>query len=269
MARQFLNPALVLADVLGTEPAAGGSVQFYEVGTTNEADTWSRYQQGDAYLNPNPVPLDSTGRLSVEVWGDGDYSVVVKNAEGETISDFDWRPEQAGSDELPAKESGKFLTTDGENWLLQDVRQVPDNTGMSGRLLSTDGANDIWVTAQSIVGPLIPPAPEPEWEETTDSLQLGETLLQMGTVTTSGTGGHRATATITFPITYTSTPRVFAQVATYASTSFNATGTCSVTGQSNNGATVNYDVNIDDNDGGWNITGPVTIHWFAMGKRNI
>ena len=269
MARQFLNPAPVLHDVLGIDPAFNGSLTFYEVGTTDPKDTWSRYQQGDAYLNPNPIPLDSAARSSVQIWGDGDYTVVLKDADGETVWTRDWRPEQAGSDELPAKESGKFLTTDGENWLLDDVRQVPDNTGMSGRLLSTDGANDIWVTAQSIVGPLIPPAPEPEWEETADSLQLGETLLQMGTVTTSGTGGHRATATITFPITYTSTPRVFAQVAQYSSTSANATGVCSVTGQSNNGATVNYDVNIDDNNGVWNITGPVTIHWFAMGKRNI
>ena len=268
MARQFLNPAPVLHDVLGIDPAFNGSLTFYSVGTTDPKDTWSRYQQGDAYLNPNPIPLDSAARSSVQIWGDGDYTVVLKDADGETVWTRDWRPEQAGSDELPAKESGKFLTTDGENWLLDDVRQVPDPTGYSGRLLSTDGANVIWVTAQSVVGPLIPEPPEPEWSETPNSLRLGDVLIQWGDATTSGTGSHRATANVTFPITYTSPPHVTPSVAQYSSTSYNATGTVSATSPTNNGVTLNYDVNIDDNGGGWNINGPVSLRWLAVGVKN-
>lgn len=268
MARQFLNPAPVLHDVLGIDPAFNGSLTFYEVGTTDPKDTWSRFQQGDAYLNPNPIPLDSAARSSVQIWGDGDYTVVLKDADGETVWTRDWRPEQAGSDELPAKESGKFLTTDGENWLLDEVRQVPDPTGYSGRVLSNDGANAIWATVASLVSGLIPDPPEPDWSETANSLRLGDILIQWGSVTTSGTGGHRASGSITFPITYTSTPFVFTQVASYSSTPANATGTCSVTGQSNNGATINYDVNIDDNNGVWNISTAPTVHWFSVGVKN-
>lgn len=262
MPRQFLNPAPVLHDVLGIDPAFNGSLTFYEIGTTTLADTWSDFDQ--TVLNENPVPLDSAARSDTQIWGDGEYTVVLKNEEGETVWTRDWRPEQTAGASIPALEDGKFLTNDSSNLLWAEIRQVPDPTGSNGYYLTTDGANLIWTAP-----PEEPEPPEPDWTETADSLQLGDTLLQTGSVTTVGSGGHRASATVTFPIAFTSTPRVFAQVASYSSTPFNATGTTSVTGQSTTGCTINYDVNIDDNDGGWNISTPPTVHWFAMGKRTV
>ena len=265
MPRQLIQPFEVIYNILGTQPAAGGSVLTYEIGTTTPKLTYADYAL--SIPNANPVPLDASGRVDSPIWGDGEYTLVIRNADDETIKSFDSRPEQASGAAIPIPNVGEFLTGDGSNFLTQLLALLPDTTGMTGRLLTNDGENAFWATAASIITPLIPPAPEPEWSETANSLQLGDILLQRGTATASGTGTHRATATVTFPIAYTSAPFVFAQVASYSSTPFNATGTTSVTGESTTGATINYDVNIDDNDGGWNISSPPTIRWFAFGVR--
>jgi len=259
MPRQFVNPAPVLHDLLGIDPAFNGTLTFYEIGTTELKDTWSDHDMGTP--NENPVPLDSAARTETQVWGDGEYTIVLRNEAGETVWTREWRPEQTAGLSIPTLAEG-FLTNDGSNLLWGDPLIPLDPTGQSGRLLSTDGANFIWIPQ-----PEPPEPPEPDWAETDTSLQVGDMLLQMGVITTSGAGGHRASGAISFPIPFTSTPRVFVQVASYSSTSGNATGTCSVTGQSTTGATVNYDVNIDDNNGAWNITTPPTVHWFAMGKK--
>lgn len=265
MPRQLIQPFEVIYNILGTQPAAGGSVLTYEIGTTTPKLTYADYAL--SIPNANPVPLDASGRVDSPIWGDGEYTLVIRNADDETIKSFDSRPEQPAGAAIPIPNPGEFLTGDGSNILTELVRQVPDPTGSSAYLLTNDGANALWASAASVITPLIPPVPEPEWSETTDSLRLGDFLIQVGTVTASGTGGHRATATVTFPITYTSTPRVFAQNASYSTTPHNATGTTSVTGQSTTGATINYDVNVDSNNSGWNISSPPTIHWLAIGVK--
>ena len=279
MARQFLNPAPVLHDVLGIDPAFNGSLTFYEVGTTTEKDTWSRYQQGDAYLNPNPIPLDSAARSSVQIWGEGDYTVVLKDADGETVWTRDWRPEQAGSDELPAKESGKFLTTDGENWLLDDVRQVPDPTGYSGRVLSNDGANAIWMTAASLVSGLIPDAPEIDVDIQANRAVIGDgvsstkLLIQWGTGTATGGGGgvYLINATVAFPVAYGAlwwvglTPNT-AAVNAGDSGRLPATSVTGWTpGSGASSITANFATTEDDRSGGSNIQNPIPFGWIAIG----
>jgi uncharacterized protein YaiE (UPF0345 family) len=275
MPRQFLSPALVLHDTLGTEPAAGGSIQFYEVGTTTPKDTWDDFAQGDPNLNANPVPLDSAGRLSVPVWGDGNYSFVLRNAEGETIADGEWRPEQAGSDELPAKEAGKVLGTDGESWIMVEVREVPDPTGFSGRVLTTDGENLLWSTAASILAGLIPEAPTLDIVVGTSSLRIGDGtsstkyLLQFGSDTAPPGGGLNTTSkATTFPTAFDS---ILIVIPVPTVTEAGAGGflpTPSVVAQSPTGFSVKFDTNGGD-EGNSAITNSITYNYLAVGKVTV
>lgn len=80
---QFYNPAPVFFDLLGIAPVAGGSLAFYEISTTTPKDTWSDVDK--ITLNVNPVPLDASGRSSLNIFMDGDYTVICTDSLGATI----------------------------------------------------------------------------------------------------------------------------------------------------------------------------------------
>jgi hypothetical protein len=81
----LLPPAeLQFCDANGL-PYAGGSLEFYEPGTSNPKDTW-RSPTGDAdTLNENPLILDAAGRALI--YGDGAYRTVLRDADGTLIWD--------------------------------------------------------------------------------------------------------------------------------------------------------------------------------------
>lgn len=254
MPRQFVNPAPVLHDILGIDPAFNGSLTFYEIGTTTPKDTWSDYDQN--ILNENPVPLDSAARSNTQIWGEGEYTIVLRNADGETVWTRDWRPEQAGSDALPAKESGKFLTTDGESWLLDSITQVPDPTGFSGRILSTDGANVLWVTPASVM----PEPPEPPEID----IEVGANWFSASpgsgsryhrrwlNDTAPATGSNKTEKSVTFGVTFLEPPAVQCQV---NASGVNSSGWLIASGITNittTGCTVNFDT-LAGNEGGGRV----------------
>jgi len=63
--------------------AAAGTATFYATGTTALKLTYSNAAQTVA--NVNPITLDSDGRLPVEVFGSGTYTVSVKNISGGSV----------------------------------------------------------------------------------------------------------------------------------------------------------------------------------------
>lgn len=260
MPRQFLNPAPVLHDVLGISPAFNGSLTFYEIGTTNLKDTWSDYDQ--EILNENPVPLDSSARTDTQVWGEGEYTIVLRNEAGEIVWTRDWRPEQAGSEALPPKESGKFLTTDGSQWLLEDILQVPDPTGFSGRILSTDGANLLWVPM-----PETPEPPDVPIDSGSNYAEFGDTLIQWGTGTAPATGTDFSNDNITFGKSFAEPPPFVA--VTVATNNINGTSLVAigVTGISTGGCTVDFNNADRHYQGSSKLTGPIPYMWMAMGKK--
>lgn len=79
---RLFNPGTVFRDTSDV-PAAGGTVTFYESGTTTKKDTYSDIEL--ASVNPNPITLDSDGTFPGEVFGAGDYTVLVKDANGATL----------------------------------------------------------------------------------------------------------------------------------------------------------------------------------------
>lgn len=69
-------------------PLSGGSVAFYVPNTTTLKTVWA--DPGEAVALQNPVPLDSAGRpqtgsSEVEIYGSGQYSMLVKDAYGNII----------------------------------------------------------------------------------------------------------------------------------------------------------------------------------------
>lgn len=87
---RLLDPGRVFQDNNGA-PAASGTLTFYTTGTTTLKDTFS-----DSTLtttNVNPLALGSDGRLNVEVFGTGTYTIRLADVNGATQwSEDDVRP---------------------------------------------------------------------------------------------------------------------------------------------------------------------------------
>src|SRR5690606_22439540 len=113
---------------------AGGSITFYETDLTTPKLTWSDPEQTTP--NPNPLPLDAAGRTQYDVWGEGEYGAVMRDAAGVTIwTRNNVRVAGDANQEIPALVAGQFLTNDGSNLQWAPVREVPDPTGSNGQVL--------------------------------------------------------------------------------------------------------------------------------------
>lgn len=66
-------------------PLAGGTVEFYEAGTTNTKDVWSEKDKTNAYTS---ITLDSNGSVANPYYGDGWYKIIVKDADDNT--EYTW-----------------------------------------------------------------------------------------------------------------------------------------------------------------------------------
>lgn len=245
---------------------AGGSLWFFDSGTTNPRSTYS-----DPTLttpNPNPVPLDGAGRPKNDVWGDGAYRVVLKDAGGVTLVTMDNVSGPQGIPD-PSLQSGRFLTNDGTDLFWAPILQVPDPDGEEpNSVLTTDGTNYAWEPLPE------PPAPPtvPTVDVGATSLEIGEStggnrfLIQTGTVSAPASGDHTTSATVTFPTIFSAGVLfVSASVAKYpvASGGFGVTVSC--TSISNSGFTIVLDVNEAGSSGAFNIINPVQLRWFACG----
>lgn len=245
MAYQFFNPAPVYFDLLGIEPIMGGSITFYDKGTTTLRDTWSREEQGNAYLNTNPIILDAAGRSPVQIWMDGDYSYVIRDADGVLVREGDFTSGQTAGASIPSLVADRFLTNDGTNLLWQLVRQVPDPAGMNDRILGTDGANLLWVEK-----PATPEIPEPDVVVQTTpfyKLQIGKStqttksLVLCGAGNAPATGGRESNSSITFGEAFATTPNFISCIPTSQS---NAGGPMvpELTAMSSTGFTVKWTI---------------------------
>ena len=200
MTFQFYNPAPVLWELNAIEPAAGGSIQFYAIGTTTPKTTWSDFAK--TVPNANPVSLDSAGRPNVPLWLEGDYSVTVRDSDGITIDTFDLRDPATGGTTIPSLVSGEFLTNNGTTLQWDAIRQVPDPTGNANKILGTDGANLIWQNQQSI--------PQPDIANTANSITIGDGTTRYriltGTDTGPSSGTNQSIKAVTFASAFSAPP---------------------------------------------------------------
>lgn len=261
MTFRFYNPAPVLMDLLGLKPCAGGSLTFCDLGTTTPKGTWSDPDQTTP--NSNPVPLDSAGRSNTDIWLDGGYTVTLRDVGGVVIWTRDVDSGQGAGAALPPMESGKFLTSDGSNWLLQAILQVPDPSGSAGYVLGTDGANFIWQAP-----PEAPPAAVVNDVDTVVIKTGGDTdwMIQKGQATAPASGTQSSSLPVTYPTAFKAGATPSVQV--IPAPGVQASG-ASVNGYLSaiptaTGFTAAFDV-VEGNPSEANVNTPIVFQWIAQG----
>lgn len=262
MTYRFYNPAPVLMDLLGLEPCAGGTLAFYDAGTTTPRMTWADADK--AVPNPNPVPLDSSGRANNNIWLDGAYSVVLKDAAGATVWTRDVDSGSGAGQAIPALATGQFLTNDGSNLAWAPVLEVPDPTGAEGYQLTVASGMPAWTPM-----PEPEPIPEPDWDVVGQTLVLSGFAIQTGSATIPASSNYISSVGITFPKPFTELFYVGPAAGIVSVGSFGAGVTLSVTGYvpgtAATGCTINANC-TDDGGDGRAIASPVPVTWIAIGK---
>lgn len=262
MSYQILEPGRVFFNLTGLEIAAGGTLTFYEVGTTTPKNTYNAPALSVA--NPNPLDLDSSGRAEAEVWGTGNYDVLLKDADGATV----WTREvnsqvQAGAT-IPALQDGEFLSNDGTNLSWQPILQVPDPSGSEGYILTVTGGQPQWVA----------PTEAEEFAITVSGSTMtvdgtgGKIRQLVGSATGTNAGGRTQTVTVTFSSAFSSTPGYIGCSLTNASQLATYTNNPSwrVSSKSTTGFTVVWTMGeIDDSRSEFDFNAGVQFDYLAIG----
>jgi hypothetical protein len=276
MAFRLVNPLPQFFTVDG-KVLAGGNLYFTDSGTSNPRPT---YADPDLFAeNTNPVILDASGRPNADIWMDGVYRVVLKDASGATI----WTKDNVeGPADLPgmAGNAGYFLGTDGAIPIWLPVLQVPSVAGQSGKVLINDGEAPYWDNpASSGIPALIADkfltnngtvmswADVPGATSSSNSIKIGSVLLQFGTGTVplpSVSPYHNSSVSITFPTPYAACIGV---IATPKTDHIAPLGTAPILtcASSTTGATVAYDINSQSSSSGWSVNKTVDFTWLSIG----
>lgn len=273
-AYRFADQNPVYFNLLGLASAANGSVTFCEIGTTDPKATYSDPDLAPEHMNPNPVPLDSDGRANVEVWLDGEYTAVLKDADATEIWTRDILPAASAGQVLPDMEGkdGYFLATDGEMAVWLDIQHLllPDPTGSVGDIpqVNSDGTGYILVP--------MPPDPEPPAEPDVtvgaSSFQAGistdptKFLAQWGTDTAPATGTVNTNKSVVFPTEFAAVPVVHVT----PTSDSNAGGPMvpEITAVSTTGFTVLLTIAAGDLDNA-KVLNNVPFNWSALGTVEV
>lgn len=184
----FAGAGAQFFDQNGT-PLAGGLIYTYTAGTSSNQTTYT--SSAGTIANPNPVVLDSGGRVPNEIWliAGNTYKFVVTSATGNPIGTYDNIP-GANSVAYPTTvpNGGTGLSSLTANaLLLGNGASTPQfvTAGTNGNILVDNGTTWISQAFTSSFG-------------ASGYVKLvGSGILQWGTVTASVTG-----AALTFPIAF-------------------------------------------------------------------
>lgn len=263
-----LNP--VYPNLLGTASAPNGSLTFYAIGTTTPKATYSDPDLEVVHLNPNPIPLGLDGRASVQVWLDGEYTVVLKDALGTEIWTRDALPFVAPGLAIPSLTgTTPVLTHDGTNLLWDERLQLPDPSGSAGYqvVVNSDGTDYL---LQAIAEPPEPPAPE--YDVGTGSIRIGTLLIQWGSDTVpAASGAQTANKSVTFPQAFSATPYVVTPVLTNSggSTASGRFAALAATSLSTTGCTITANVGEDDSQSQYKMSNTTPFSYVAIGPTVI
>ena len=183
---------------------AGGYFGFTVAGTTTPANVY-----GDRALstnNGNTIDIDASGRLEHECWAStaNAFFVEVYDAADVKQGESLYVEVSGGAGQsIPVPSEGEFLTGDGTNFLVAEVRQVPDPTGNANKLLGTDGEDLNWVARPSDGA-----AGVSDTSTSATGYTVGNKRRQWGTGTGTNVGGRSQNATVTFPVPFSATPSV-------------------------------------------------------------
>lgn len=242
---------------------AGGSITFYETDLTTLKNTYS--DEALTTVNPNPVPLDGSGRLSVDVWGSDAYGAVLADALGATIETRNNIQSDAPTGTtIPALVSGDFLTNDGSVLLWQSLLQIPDPTGSAGDVLATDGTLVFWDTPAAA-----PTIPAGGITQTTSQIVIGAVSLQWGTGTLPASGGNTTNVSVTFGTAFSGAPYHIELCANAGSGVTGSGGVLILSAASRTATGFNAwgDTNAGFTAGSHPITATTPFTWFAIGPK--
>jgi hypothetical protein len=273
-AYQFAAPSQVFLNLEGTAPAGGGYVQFYDIGTTDPKTTYSEQAMGMGSENANPVPLSSDGRLSVEVWLDGDYSWLLYEADDTLVETGDAVPEIAPGLAIPSLtgNGGKVLTNDETNLLWEDRLNLPDPSGSGGQMVVANADGDAFIL-QAVPEP--DPPIEPDIEVAAGSLIVGDGVAATksrflsGSATGTNSGTRFQSVTVAFAADSFSGTPTYLEVSLTGATAYSVSGnnpSPRITAKSSTGFTVQWTMGeLDDTQSQYNFNAGVTFDWLAFG----
>lgn len=260
-------PSFKLFDKLQTfygdagQALPGGYLKFYVAATTTPQSVY-----GDRALSTNngsQIALTSSSRLAHECWADTTdaYFVELYNAADVKQGEISYVEVPGGSGQtIPVPSEGEFLTGDGSNFLVEAIRQVPDPTGNSGKILGTDGA-----LAQWVVKPSDGAAGTSDIDEADHYVRIGDTLIQWGTDSAPSSGTDTTSKVVTFPTAFASTPVYFDPTVTVASVNGVSLVAESYTAASATQVTVNFNNADRHYEGSSKLTAAIPFSWLAIG----
>ncbi|WP_408953056.1 hypothetical protein [Lysobacter sp. Hz 25] len=274
---RILNPFQVFLNADATAPAKFGRFEFFEAGTTDPKSVF-----GDPALtidNGSEVTLGADGRLTVETWGSGAYRVRQYDANGSLVQEADnVRGDGGAGATLPPMEAGAFITTDGAQWLMDFISQLPDMSGQGGKALFTDGANAIWQTLN------IPPPVAPDIVITSTgawgapgavrSLRVGiassptKVLLQAGTGQAPASGQRQSNVSVNYPVGFAELWWAGLTVTSAALTSSGIIAVHALPTANEAGFAAQFDSNDFGNNNGRFIN-PIPFRWLAVGLVTV
>lgn len=243
----------------------GGSVKFYVAETTTPADVY-----GDRDLSTNngdTIDLDASGRLEHECWADTTDAYFIELFDSDDVKqgEISYMEVPGGSGQvIPVPEEGEFLTGDGTNFAVATIREVPDPTGNSNKVLGTDGVALSWVAK---------PAAGANGTSDISTSDTGYTLsnkrVQWGSDSGTSSGGRTQTKSVTFPVAFSATPNIVDVIVTNSSlSSFGNMPSHSITSKSTTGFTVKFTMGeLDDSGSGFDFTAGVAFDWTATGPK--
>jgi len=266
MATRLLNqkPQYRLAD---GSLCAGGSLNFYDTGTTTPKSVY-----GEEALSTDlgsSLTLDSAGRTTPDVWLDGDYRVILKDADDATIWTLDDVNDLATATAYAVPDpasgaDGQAILTDGTDFYLADLIQVPDPTGHSGEQLGTDGTLTYWEAKQTIPTYTATSLPGGIAQGST-SFQIGKLLVQFGSDSAATASAEYTTDSVTFPTAYATLLHVACSPTGSSGFTTRGTGVSQQIAGSTTGFTVRFSAGNEHGASDWNITTAVTYTWVAFG----
>lgn len=268
MSYRVIDPFAVYLDQAG-RVLDGGSFQFLDADTSAPKAVFAN--PALTVSNGSTVAIDASGRAAVDAWGSGNYRVRMFDALGALVREVNPVTDPAGSGALaiPALVADAFLTNDASQLLWQSIRQLPDPTGQSGKILGTDGANAIWQPP-----PATPAAVAPDIVVGANSFRAGVSsntskfLIQRGTASAPASGTPSTSVAVTFPEPFDTLWHVQFVPTTNSQPSGAPAIPFLTASPTTSGFSAGFDIAEGDKTSG-NIVNPIPFSWIAFGLKTV
>lgn len=274
MSYRFAAPSQVFSNLAGTAPIPDGYWSFFEpLATTTPKDTYSDPEL--TIENSHPVLLDSSARLDTEVWLDGDYFAELHDADDVLVWDGVITSGQDAATVLEALGLNEIWVGDGAgNAVATPFVPLPDPTGSADYMLITDGVN--WLLQPQPEEQVIP---EPEVVITAVSVLTGvrvgtsdeETKFyaQFGSDSASASSTKTTTKAVTFPVAFSTVPKVFVSNKTGYVNGGDTQPTVSAINPTTTGFTAQFSTQLGEGNSDSDITVAIDFDYAAFGTLEV